>query len=151
MLKELENFGGYTGHVKVRVKHGRKLAKTIETHNAGLAELFKYIADCLSGATSSNIEPGRKPGRLRITSSGAVGGVINVTYSDIKKTTTENVAENPHAYYGLQFTIPMTMLNEGMKFKQLELWSLNNSSQYAVMDLPSELEIETANTSLVVE
>ena len=48
---------GYSGYVSIKIYKGNKLYKTINQHNEGTAELFRYIANALAGNTNSALMP----------------------------------------------------------------------------------------------
>ena len=39
----------YSGNAKIQYMKGKKVYKTVTAHNAGTAELFRYIANCIIG------------------------------------------------------------------------------------------------------
>lgn len=47
----------YNGQVKIELVKNKKVLKSINCHNEGTAELFRYIANALAGNTNSNSMP----------------------------------------------------------------------------------------------
>lgn len=43
----------YKGRVRIQLLHGDRVYKTIEQHNEGTAELFRYLANALAGNTNN--------------------------------------------------------------------------------------------------
>lgn len=55
--KEAISSISYSGKVRIDFYKGNKIYKTINTHNAGTAEFFRYIANCIVGNYNSTLKP----------------------------------------------------------------------------------------------
>lgn len=142
----------YSGNVTMRVMHGKRVAREIESHNTGTVELMGFITKCLGGS----MDPAGAPKYLRLFKMGESSGF---SPSENDEMTVRAVVSNFYPSYGedsnnaeasvtLTFLVPYTMLKsstEDKSFDRIALYSTNNANSRK--DCMAWLKVD--NTSLV--
>jgi hypothetical protein len=134
---------GYTGNVEVKLVRGKKVIKTIKTHNDGKGPLFNFIANTLIG----KFDAGGAPrfiilGFSEAPSDGSVNQVSTnaIPYSSVSLDI-DNDGE--YASAAFKFLIPFSSISSGTEVNVIRLYSQNstlfdNHLAYFILDEPFE-------------
>jgi hypothetical protein len=136
--KQTNDSIGYVGNVEIKLVRGKKVIKTIKTHNAGKLPLFNFLANTLIG----NFDNGGTPRYiiLGIGSSDAVATQVStnaIPYSNISLKAGSN---DVSAIF--KFLIPFSSVSLGAQVNIIRLYSQNSFSwedHIAYFKLPPEV------------
>jgi hypothetical protein len=138
---------GYTGNVEVKLVRGKKVIKTIKTHNDGKGPLFNFIANTLIGkfdaggaprfiilGFSEDTPPSDDPVSVNQVSTNAI------PYSSVSLDI-DNSGE--YASASFKFLIPFSSIASGTEVNIIRLYSQNstlfgNHLAYFILDEPFE-------------
>jgi hypothetical protein len=143
---------GYTGNVEIKLVRGKKVIKTIKTHNEGKLPLFNFIANALIGGFDSGGAP-----RFIILANGADDSVAErvstnaIPYSAVSLDSS-NTEGNVYASAAFKFLIPFSSISLGTEINIIRLYSQNSTtfgSHIAYFLLPTEDEEGNAIEPLV--
>jgi len=134
---------GYIGNVEVKLVRGKKVIKTIKTHNDGKLPLFSFLANALIGQFDSGGTP-----RYIILGSGASDAVAEqvstnaIPYSSVS-IESNNSLEDTHASAVFKFLVPFSSISLGLNVNVIRLYSQNSTSwsshiAYFLLDEPIE-------------
>lgn len=146
----------YEGKVRVELYHGTKLYKTIESHNAGTAELFNFLANCLAGLYADAQRPYYLRAYSAVIENGEISGdktEITTTAIPARKVTPQSRNAN-EAQTVFEFLIPAATLATG-NANVLELYNSeykNNRdkpSANVILETPISKSSGTSNVKVV--
>jgi hypothetical protein len=141
--KQTNSSLGYTGNVEVKLVRGKKVIKTIKTHNDGKGPLFNFIANTLIG----KFDAGGAPrfiilGFSEAPSDDSVNQVSTnaIPYSSVSLDI-DNSGE--YASASFKFLIPFSSIASGTEVNIIRLYSQNstlfdNHLAYFILDEPFE-------------
>jgi hypothetical protein len=134
---------GYTGNVEIKLVRGKKVIKTIKTHNDGKLPLFNFIANALIGGFDSGGTP-----RFIILANGASDAVAEqvstnaIPYSAVSLDSS-NTEGNVYASAVFKFLIPFSSISLGTEINIIRLYSQNSTTfgshiAYFILEEPFE-------------
>ena len=101
----------YAGGATIKIVKNGKVRRTIQQHNEGTLELFKFITNCLAG----NYQDTNRPMILRV----GYLNPINTEYTDyslayvIASSSRAYIKEDTHAVIDISFNVPGSLINVG--------------------------------------
>jgi hypothetical protein len=121
--KQTNDSIGYVGNVEIKLVRGKKVVKTIKTHNAGKLDLFKFLANNLIG----NFDLGGTPRYiiLGIGSSDAVATQVSTNAIPYSSVSVVTGSEDVSAVF--KFLIPFSSLSLGAEVNIIRLYSQNST------------------------
>jgi hypothetical protein len=132
---------GYIGNVEIKLVRGKKVIKTIKTHNDGKLPLFSFLANALIGQFDSGGTP-----RYIMVGNGASDAVAvqistnAIPYSGVS-IESSNTESDTHASAVFKFLIPFASVSLGSEINVIRLYSQNSTSwgnhiAYFLLDEP---------------
>lgn len=120
---------GYTGNVEVKLVRGKKVIKTIKTHNDGKGPLFNFIANTLIGKFDAGGAP-------RFISLGF--SVVNPPNDSVVNQVSTNAIpyssvsldidnDGEYASAAFKFLIPFSSISSGTEVNVIRLYSQNST------------------------
>lgn len=137
-----QGVGVYTGNVSVKLKDGSKTIKTIEQHNEGNANFFKYLLECVKGFSSLTHQP------YKIHIYNEKGGQVipfGVSATDMTNVTIANSV----ASMTINFLVPSMLINN-KEIKSIKLFDITDTIEYAEVEFEYSITINT-NVSLDID
>jgi hypothetical protein len=119
---------GYSGSVELKLMRGKKVIKTIKTHNAGKLDLFKFIANTLIGKFETLGTPKYVLLGSGVNDTVAVRVSSNaIPYSNVYIETSSSPGDT-HASAVFKFLVPFSSLSLGSEVNIIRLYSQSSVS-----------------------
>lgn len=144
---------GYAGNVEIKLMRGKKVIKTIKTHNSGRLPLFSFLANNLIGQFDN----------------GGTPRYILLGYTEAGDSVAEQISSNPIPYSNVsletsstegdtsasaifKFLIPFSAIVSGLEVNVIRLYNQNSvgwNNHIASFILPTPLESDGKSNILI--